>query len=168
MWQVVENRLKINKSLQYYYHFALPRSVIALLLPKAREFSEHPLLLMLISLARDADYFGFSPQKVSQRLQGYSCPVYPKRTSCSVPWHDHFHSYLRGRPCVVLARRTPVNFTTFSYCQLWEHQQDLPFSNFERDGDPTLWKGGEESVLETVAKMISGSKKNTNKAGNKG
>lgn len=140
--------------------------VIALLLPKARELSEHQLLLMLISPPRDADYFGSFLWEVSQKSQGEACPVYPDRTSCSVPWHDHCHTYLLGKPCVRLARSTLVNFMTSSHSQFEKHQQ-VAFQQFwllsEECGAHPL-KRGEETILETVLKMISGSEKHPDQA----
>lgn len=121
---------------------------------------------MLISPPRDADYFGSFLWEVSQKSQGEACPVYPDRTSCSVPWHDHCHTYLLGKPCVRLARSTLVNFMTSSHSQFEKHQQ-VAFQQFwllseECRAHPL--KRGEETILETVLKMISGSEKHPDQA----
>ena len=123
----------MNESLQNYYHFTQPFKyccVIALLLPKAREFSELPTPLMLISLARDATYFDSFPQEVSQRSQGKHV-LFTQRGPLvlSVPWQDRFHGYL-------LARSTLVCFTIFSLFSSQRNRKICLLLTFRGTGNP--------------------------------
>lgn len=142
----------MNESLQYYYHFTQPLNTAVSLLcsfPKPgsslsfrcpRCWFHWPEMLTILALSLQRSARG--------HRESMSC----------LPKEDWllFRCLAWSLAWFLLARSTLVCFTILLHFQLSKHQENLPFVNFQRHRELSLWKKGQGDHLRGCDKIVLG------------